>query len=283
MSERRTSPRIAALRRSNLTADEAKLLDDIEIYGCHILHIKEDAYLPGWSYTVGLYDLFRQPEIIVVGLDADMAHYLLNEMQRLIRDGLSIDEGLRQRELLENVECEFRQVALRPELAAVVGHATWFYGGDPFPVSQCVYPDLENRFPWEKDFDMSWRHRQAQLFIAADVSRLERDFWASHDRASSLYDWKFSDPPHTGAYTTRAIEVGVEPVTYVSHDEDDGSWQFHGPSESSAGSACLVCLHHFVDKDRSIVELFDLPRGWCAWRKTPSDPWIRELNPQGEA
>jgi hypothetical protein len=69
---------------------------------------------------------------------------------------------------------------------------------------------------------------------------------------------------------------GEESIVYVSHDGEDGAWQFHGTSDSKIDSSALVCFHHIADKDSSIKELADLPRGWCAWRDAVSDPWIRE-------
>jgi hypothetical protein len=275
--------RIDTHRQKVLKADEKKLVDDVEKYGCHIIHVREEGDLPGWSYTIGLYEMFHQPEIIAIGLKTDTAQHLLNEIAHRLKDGLQIQDGLRQRELLENVECEFRKVEERPELRAVVGYASWFYGADTFPVFQCIYPDLENRFPWEDSFDVSWRTRQALLFSAPSLTALEKDFWASHNPDSSLYDWKFSEPLHTGVYTTNRIKDGEEPIIYVSHDSDDGAWQFHGPSESKSESAALVCFHHIVDKDASINQLHDLPRGWCASRETPSDPWVREPKPSDES
>jgi len=275
-----SSDRIAEWRGRQLAPDKVKLIDDIQEFGCHILNITEDAITPGWSYSVGFYDLFHQPEIIVVGLKHQLAQSLLNSMRRRIADGLVISEGLRQSELLGGVECEFREVERRPELQRVVGYASWFYRQDRFPVFQCVYPDLENNFPWEKNFDVSWRERQVQLFKGADLrSCLEGDFWASHDPNSSIYDWKFPDPPHARAFTTKRVAVGEESVTYVTHDLDDGSWQFHGPSESHPEDICLLCLHHFLDQDPTIVELKDLPRGWIASRNSPAESWIREVHP----
>jgi hypothetical protein len=223
-----------------------------------------------------LYETYHQPEIITVGLKDDMAQYLLNEIADCLRGGLQIQEGLRQKELLANVECEFRRVEERSELRRVLGYASWFYSADPFPVFQCIYPDLENRFPWEEGFDQSWRGRQALLFASASSTGLEKDFWVSHNPESSLYDWKFSNPPHTGVFTTKSIMNDEEPIVYVSHDTEDGAWQFHGPSESTRESISYVCFHHIVDKDPSINELHDLPTGWCAWRERLSDPWVRE-------
>jgi Domain of unknown function (DUF4262) len=153
MASNTAKTRIQALRERKLKSDERKLVDDVEKHGCHIIYVREKGSLPGCSYTGGLCETFHQPEIIVIGLKINTAQYLLNEIADRFKGGLQIQEGLRQSDLLENVECEFRRVEECEELKAIVGYATWFYGEDSFPVFQCVYPDLENRFPWEQPFD----------------------------------------------------------------------------------------------------------------------------------
>jgi len=274
MTEQKKS-RIILHRETNLEADETKLVDDIEKYGCHIIHVKPQQPIPGWSYTIGLYETLQQPELIVVGMKQDLAHYLLNEAARRMKQGLRLAGGHREKDLLENVECEFRKVE-QHWAKHVMGYALWFYGEDEFPVFQCVYPDLNNRFPWDDSFDTTWRDRQALLFQDAIPSAVDRDFWAANDPSSSMFDWKFPDPAHTGVYTTKRIMNGDEPILYVFHDAEDGAWQFHGPSESRPEDASLICFHHIIDRDSTIKELVDLPRGWCAKREKASDAWVRE-------
>ena len=41
----------------------------------------------------------------------------------------------------------------------------------------------------------------------------------------------------------------------------------------------LVCLHHPIDLDPSLLELADLPIGWYAERNRIGDPWIRRRKP----
>jgi hypothetical protein len=62
----------------------------------------------------------------------------------------------------------------------------------------------------------------------APMTPVEEDFWASADPSSSLFDWEFPDPPHTGVNLSKAVHAGVEPITYVSHDADESAWQFLG-------------------------------------------------------
>jgi hypothetical protein len=97
-------------------------------------------------------------------------------------------------------------------------------------------------------------------------------------------EWKFSDPPHTTAYLSQLVHDGSEPVTYVSHDSDDGAWQFLGESMSDGGGPVVVCLHHPIDNDPSLMELADLPLGWCAERERPDEPWKRcEQEPEDDS
>lgn len=63
---------------------------------------------------------------------------------------------------------------------------------------QAIYPDLENRFPEEDSFDE--RYAQPLMQAGAPMTVAEEDFWASADPKSSLFDWKFPDPPHTRVF-----------------------------------------------------------------------------------
>ncbi len=174
MTEQKKS-RIILHRETNLEADERKLVDDIEKYGCHVIHVKSQQPIPGRSNTIGLHETIQQPELVVVGMKQDLAHHLLNEAARRMEQGLRLAGGHREKELLENVESEFRRVEQR-WAQHVMGYALWFCGEDEFPVFQCVYPDLNNHFPWDTSFDTTWRDRRPLLFQDAIPSAVERDF-----------------------------------------------------------------------------------------------------------
>jgi hypothetical protein len=98
---------------------------------------------------------------------------------------------------------------------------------------------------------------------------------ASADPDSSLFNWKFPDPPHTTVFLSKAVNTGVEPITYASHDLEDGTWQFLGDSMAGDTEPVISCFHHPIDNDSSLNELADLPLGWWAERAKPGDPWTR--------
>jgi hypothetical protein len=71
---------------------------------------------------------------------------------------------------------------------------------------------------------------------------------------------------------------GSRPVLHVTHDEDDGGWQFLCGDVHELEDARVVCLGCMASADRSLAELADLPLGWCADRETAGSPWVRALS-----
>jgi hypothetical protein len=91
-------------------------------------------------------------------------------------------------------------------------------------------------------------------------------------------DWPFEAPPNVAVITSRAIVAGEEWIAFVSHDEGDGGWQFHGPEPIGVDEAVVVALRSILAKDGSIAALADLPEGWQAWRDGPDAAWQRAPN-----
>jgi Domain of unknown function (DUF4262) len=263
--------RTRKFREGALRPEEERTIGHIEEFGCSVVSVARDNYGLGWSYTIGVFDTSRKPEIITVGLPPETAHFALNEAAKLLRAGADLTKG-RHRDFVGGVECEFRPVDQK-WIAQLMGWAIWYYEGTDIPVLQVVYPDLENRFPEEEGFDRAFE--QPLMQPTAPMTRVESDFWASTDPKSSLFNWKFPDPPHTGVFLSETVYNGTEPVTYVSHDSEDGAWQFLGDSMANGDHPVLSCFHHPIDRDPSLTELADLPLGWYAERSKVGQPWIR--------
>ncbi len=263
--------RTRQFRASDLKDDDERTISHIEEFGCSVVHVERTTAGSGWSYTVGVYDTALKPEIITVGLYEQTAHVLLNEAAKRLRAGIDLTQG-RHHDMVGEVDCEFRPVD--PKWTRhLMGWAVWYYGGAEFPVLQAVYPDRENRFPEDEGFDPVFA--QPLMQPGAAVTGVENDFWASADPKSSLFDWKFPDPPHTHVFLSKSVQTGAEPITYASHDEADGAWQFLGDSMIEGGGPVVVCFHHPIDNDPTLKELADLPLGWWAKRSRPGEPWIR--------
>lgn len=91
--------------------------------------------------------------------------------------------------------------------------------------------------------------------------------------------WMFNQPRNLSVISLRQIVDSDEPILHVTHDSEDGAWQFLGWETPKIEDAVTVCLEHIIDSDESINELYNLPPGWRAWREKKEDEWVREPNP----
>ena len=89
--------------------------------------------------------------------------------------------------------------------------------------------------------------------------------------------WEFNDAEDTGVLTTKQVVDGKKPIIYVSHDGEDGEWEFYGEN-LDAKNAVIIPFKTIVDLDKTLNDLADLPCGWVATRSNKNEPWKREQN-----
>jgi hypothetical protein len=93
---------------------------------------------------------------------------------------------------------------------------------------------------------------------------------------STNKNWPFADARNSAVFTSRKIVFGGDWVYYVTHDENDGAWQFHPFSGiTPEDEAVIVSLEEMVRTDESLKSLSDLPPGWHAWRQSAVADWER--------
>ena len=86
--------------------------------------------------------------------------------------------------------------------------------------------------------------------------------------------WPFEDSRNTASITTRQVLEGA-PVLLVTHDDDDGSWQFLCGTTDDPADARVVGLGEMYARDPSLGEVADLAEGWRAWRASSGGQWER--------
>ena len=149
--------------------DDEKLLSDVKEYGWHVLKIFEKNQTPGWAFSIGLFENFNHPEIIVFGLNDEVAHYVINAVGEEVRNGKTFAVDGLYSDLIDAYACTFKPV--NPVwYHDFLGYANWFYSGDNYPALQCIWPDKNHRFPWEPEFNPNWVWAQPLLFNEEPVS-----------------------------------------------------------------------------------------------------------------
>ncbi len=84
----------------------------------------------------------------------------------------------------------------------------------------------------------------------------------------------FSDSPDTAVFTCSHIVECGDSILYVSHDLEDGAWQFLCGKEHNEDEARIVSLRYVFEMDPTIGKLKDLPPGYYAERLSKNDKWV---------
>jgi hypothetical protein len=91
------------------------------------------------------------------------------------------------------------------------------------------------------------------------------------------------DRHETIVFTTRRVTELNYPVLVVSHDADDGAWQFLCGTTNDPKDGVRERLDRMLKRDPHLEVLADLPLGWIAWREDETSEWVREVHPSGAA
>lgn len=87
-------------------------------------------------------------------------------------------------------------------------------------------------------------------------------------------DFPFYDAPNTAVIICFHAMNGEEPILFVSHDEDDGMWQFLCEKAHETEDARIVSLKFAFELDNSIGNLVEMPCGYYATRENSSANWV---------
>ena len=136
---------------------EENALKNIEDYGCHVLHVLEEDEHPGFSYSVGIEKSSGRPELIVIGLDQEIAHWIVNEYNSRIQSGEIFETNEFYSDFLEGFEVTFKAVE-KKHFTEYFGLGKWLYNGEDFNALQLIYPSTSGIWPWDKNApdDFTW-------------------------------------------------------------------------------------------------------------------------------
>ena len=84
---------------------------------------------------------------------------------------------------------------------------------------------------------------------------------------------EFSDNLNTAVFTTKFVLDFQSPILYVFHYKDDGAWQFSGNENCYDDDYRVISLEEMINIDNSILEIADIPLGYCAKRKDVDSSW----------
>lgn len=153
---------------TNPPARDRELWADIASFGWSVIKHERSKDHPPLAYSIGFYEGFAHPEVIITGLDdLNLMHQISNTIGFAIREGKRFSAGSEYPGIIIGYECAFQTV-----------HPTWIqelmtaaralYGREDFPALQCFWPDTKGRFPWHDDYQQAWRTAQPLLSAAVN-------------------------------------------------------------------------------------------------------------------
>lgn len=232
--------------------NDPKTISDIEKYGLSVICVEKTDYLPGFAYSIGLWQKYDHPEIISFGLTIKTLHAIINDAAEIVKGGQSIEIDRDYHDIFENGRARFLQVD-KQNLRDYFGYAIDFYNSIDFPAAQLVWTDRNDRFPWEDGFEKEFVHRQPLL-----------------DRNA---DFRFREAKNMATFTTRQWLELKKPILRVVH-EMDGDWQFL-TGEQMPEDIKIVALEELVLRDKTLNDVFNLGYGDAADREYVGGRWTR--------
>jgi hypothetical protein len=143
--------------------NEEVILEHIKEYGWHAALVPESDDQPRFAYSIGLFQRYQQPELILFGLPHDLMHDMISDYEKMLAAKTPPSLNERIASLLEGYDCIFKEV-LPKHLREYFGYGLWFYKG-PFPAIQCIWPDKAGKFPWEDDCHPRLKIAQPLLYL----------------------------------------------------------------------------------------------------------------------
>ena len=151
-----------------MDTNDRKVLENIEQYGCHVVHVLEEDDLPPFAYSVGIEKTTGAPEIVVIGLKQPLAHFIVNEYNRRVRNGEKLEVGMMVSNFIGGFDCQLR--AVHPShYREYFGWNIWLYKGKNFRVLQLIYPTTDGVWSWEAAASEYFLKRQPLLDVVAAI------------------------------------------------------------------------------------------------------------------
>jgi Domain of unknown function (DUF4262) len=164
---------------------EQRVRADIERHGWHVALVPPEADAPGWGHSIGLWERFQHPELLVFGSEPHQLASLLNALGERVRGGRRFAAGETDAGVLAGLPFAFRAVAPR-WTQVFLGNAAWHYRSEVFATLQGFWPDRAGRFPWDADCTPEVAAEQPQLSFAALHEALPERLLATLRRDGAL-------------------------------------------------------------------------------------------------
>ena len=145
-------------KRAPLESDSADLTlikTHIKEVGWHLRLIHGEEEEPSFLYTIGLWETYRHPEILLfaTGQDPNAVAGSFRALIKRVIEGERLEAGRVYAKVFAEYDGAVREI-LPQYFPRYLEMAVLTYDTYDFPAVQLYWPDLEGRFPWQSGFDL---------------------------------------------------------------------------------------------------------------------------------
>ncbi|WP_019605050.1 DUF4262 domain-containing protein [Teredinibacter turnerae] len=133
-----------------MSKSDQKTLNDIREYGCHVLGVLEGEEEPTFTYSIGIFETQGKPELLILGLDPKLAQSMVNQYNRLLKEGELFEAGKYYSGFLEGFDVCFVEVDKKYHNEYPLACNT-HYGDSPYSVMQLIWPTTSGLWPWDEN------------------------------------------------------------------------------------------------------------------------------------
>ena len=128
---------------------ESNVLRHIEEFGCSVTSVFDpDGKHPRFTYSIGITKSCDAPELIVIGLNAELGKWIVNEYYRRSSAGENFSPDVLYLGFLDGFAVKFSPVP-RTQREDYMRSTCWLYGGSDFEALQLVWPGTDGIWPYD--------------------------------------------------------------------------------------------------------------------------------------
>ena len=146
-----------------------KITENVKDMGSSIMYMEKDQNFPPYAYSIGFFENFQHPEIIMFGLPKEKCYRTFERIYQLL---------LESDEVMVPFECNYDIIqndlpVLFTDISfsaayKYMEYANWFYKEKTliYPVLQLIWPDEKGYFPWQVSFNTDFIGHQPILHLS---------------------------------------------------------------------------------------------------------------------
>ncbi len=150
---------------------DQKALNNIDEFGCHVMKVMEGEEQPEFTYSIGINKKQNKPDVLIVGLNNDLAHSVVNNYKDRLLAGESFEPGKYYSDFLGDFDVCFVEVDIS-HYKEYLGWGLWLHNGESFKVLQMIWPTTTGLWPWDSDTSDFYNWAQPILNQSGMLSKI---------------------------------------------------------------------------------------------------------------